>query len=110
MADIAESPPADNLDFNAAAFAEACVATWPLPGPEKILANILREQAIDDLLAAPRRRVRSFKQRDVARAIRAAKAAGQDVREITPDGRVILGSPVSATPVVDNPWKALRHG
>jgi len=37
------------------------------------------------------RRVRSFRQRDVVRAIRAAQAAGLTVQAIEPDGRVVLG-------------------
>jgi hypothetical protein len=38
-------------------------------------------------LAAPGH---AWNHRDVARALRAAKAAGVEVREITPDGRLIL--------------------
>jgi hypothetical protein len=44
------------------------------------------------------RRVRSCRQHDVVRNLRAAKAAGFEVREITPDGRVILGSPGQQSP------------
>ena len=43
---------------------------------------------------APRRRHRSWTQRDVTRLLRAAKAAGVEVREIMPDGRIILGTPL----------------
>jgi hypothetical protein len=49
----------------------------------------------------PKGRSRSFSQRDVMRAIRAAKAAGLEVREIAPDGRVILG-PVSVATETDD--------
>jgi hypothetical protein len=45
-------------------------------------------------LPAPRR---SFKQRDITKALRAAKAAGVEVREIMPDGRLILGTPDAIT-------------
>jgi hypothetical protein len=38
-------------------------------------------------------RRRGFNQRDITKALRAAKAAGVEVREIMPDGRIILGSP-----------------
>ena len=54
---------------------------------------------IADMLTPERpRRVRSFRQRDVERVLRAASAAGVNVREITPDGRVILGDPVQQAP------------
>jgi hypothetical protein len=46
-----------------------------------------------DVKPEPRRRTRSFNQRDIARALRAAKAADVEVREIMPDGRIILGTP-----------------
>jgi hypothetical protein len=49
------------------------------------------------LKPAPRRRTRSFKQCDIARALRAAKQAGVEVREIMPDGRIILGTPDAIT-------------
>jgi hypothetical protein len=51
---------------------------------------------------APRRRHRAWTQRDVTRLLRAAKAAGVEVREIMPDGRVILGGPVLATAETDD--------
>jgi hypothetical protein len=41
---------------------------------------------------ALRRRTQSFHQRNVVRVIRAAQAAGLEVREIAPDGRVIVES------------------
>jgi hypothetical protein len=52
------------------------------------------------------RRARPWNQRDVTRALRAAKTAGVEVCEITPDGRVILGSPAET----ENPWGKFRHG
>jgi hypothetical protein len=45
------------------------------------------------------RRARSTRKRDLKTALQAAKAAGLSVREIAPDGRVVLGdpAPVSGT-------------
>jgi hypothetical protein len=69
------------------------------------------------LSAVKPRRVRSWNQRDVTRALRAAKAAGLAVREIAPDGRLIL-APADAdqqspnarkTESVSNPWDSLFY-
>ena len=56
----------------------------------------LAEFDFSSLRDMPRRRRRSFNQRDISRALRAAKAAGFLVRvEIEPDGRIVL-VPVSS--------------
>jgi hypothetical protein len=51
------------------------------------------------LAKVPKCRRRPWNQRDVTRCMRAAKAAGVEVRAIMPDGRVILGAPIPETPV-----------
>ena len=43
-----------------------------------------------DLKPEPRRRSRSFNQRDIARALRAAKAAGVEARVVIEAGRITL--------------------
>jgi hypothetical protein len=56
----------------------------------------LAEFDLSFLRDVPRARRRSFRQRDLSRAIRAAKAAGITVREITADGRLILETGATA--------------
>jgi hypothetical protein len=61
---------------------------------------------------APRRRP-GFNQRDITRALRAAKAAGVEVRVVIEDGRITLAptKPVLASADTDeNPWEKFRHG
>jgi hypothetical protein len=57
------------------------------------------------------RRHRRYNQRDLARALRAAAAAGLTVRSIRPDGEIVIGSPSSPeSSEQENPWAAFRHG
>ena len=76
-------------------------AEWPGKAPrtpeewERTVPGLACVAEIDlsGVKPEPRRRTRSFKQCDITRALRAAKAAGVEVREIMPDGRIILGTP-----------------
>lgn len=65
----------------------------------------------EPVLSVPERRARrgSFRQCDVVRAIRAAQAAGLKVREIAPDGRLILGEPVQQAPEPNGMAKDAVH-
>ena len=66
---------------------------------------------ISGLVPERKRRAQSFKQRDVTRALRAANAAGVDVKVVIEDNRMTLVPIAQATPTADeNPWKKLRHG
>jgi hypothetical protein len=87
--------PLNDLDIDA--FVKfACPPLFdPLAGMD--LSNLFK-----DVKPMPRRRHRAWTQRDVTRLLRAAKAAGVEVREIMPDGRVILGGPVLATAETDD--------
>jgi hypothetical protein len=79
---------------------------WPFHDP---LAGMDLAGLLKDVKPEPRRRHRAWTQRDIARALRAAKAAGVEVREITPDGRIILGEPVqeAGAEARSNPWDSL---
>ena len=58
-------------------------------------------------------RRRGFSQRDIARALRAAKAAGVEARVVIEADRIILAptKPVLANADTDeNPWEKFRHG
>jgi hypothetical protein len=73
--------------------AALCAAMWPPGGvPFELDFGDLFKDVKPWPHVAPRR-VRSCNQRDLARNLRAAKAAGANVREIMPDGRLILGEP-----------------
>ncbi|HEV7910517.1 MAG TPA: hypothetical protein VGP28_05405 [Methylocella sp.] len=84
--------------------------SWPFHDP---LAGIDLAGLLKDVKPEPRRRHRSWTQRDVTRLLRGAKAAGVEVREIMPDGRIILvpTKPILANADTDeNPWEKFRHG
>jgi hypothetical protein len=81
----APPPPEDNLIFDAAGFAEACAALCPLPRSEAVLAELLR-----DMPAAPARPILRY---NVTKNLRAVKAAGLEIREVRPDGTLVLGAP-----------------
>ncbi|MGB8900887.1 MAG: hypothetical protein WCC90_17320 [Methylocella sp.] len=85
--------------FEALAADSALWPSWPFCDP---LAGMDLAGLFKNVKPAPRRRHRSWTQRDVTRLLRAAKAAGVEVREIMPDGRVILGGPVLATAETDD--------
>jgi hypothetical protein len=61
----------------------------------------------------PRRRPRAWTQRDIARALRAAKAAGVEARVVIEEGRVTLVPTKmvpAATDTDENPWERFRRG
>lgn len=62
--------------------------------------------------AKPARRVRPWKQRDLTRALRAAIAAGVNMKVVLKSGRMTLvpTAPVPEIAPEENPWKKLRHG
>jgi hypothetical protein len=72
------------------------------------LAGLLK-----DVKPEPRHRTRSFNQRDIARALRAAKAAGVEARVVIEEGRVTLVPTKmvpAATDTDENPWEKFRRG
>jgi len=81
---------------------------------DEILDEIINELTtiIAGLVPKRKRRVQSFKQRDVTRALRAATAAGVDMKVVLEPGRMTLvpAAPVPETVAEENPWKKLRHG
>jgi hypothetical protein len=83
---------------------------WPFHDP---LAGMDLAGLFKDVRPEPRRRHRAWTQRDISRALRAAKAAGVEVREITPDGRITLVPTKmvpAATDTDENPWERFRRG
>ncbi|PNE09873.1 MAG: hypothetical protein CR217_17615 [Beijerinckiaceae bacterium] len=61
----------------------------------------------------PRHRTRSFNQRDIARPLRAAKAAGVEARVVIEEGRITLVPTKmvpAATDTGENPWERFRRG
>jgi hypothetical protein len=74
--------------------------------------NPLARSNLAGLLIKPAR-TRSFNQRDIARALRAAKAAGVEARVVIEEGRITL-MPTKMVPAAtdtdENPWERFRRG
>ena len=112
MRTLAPNSPAVQSEIDA--LADTLLATlwppWPFHDP---LAGMDLSNLFKDVKPWPRRRHRAWTQRDISRALRAAKAAGVEVRVMIEEGRITLvpTKPVLADADTDeNPWEKFRHG
>ena len=99
---------ADNDELIDALIKFACPPLFdPLAGMD--LSNLFK-----DVKPWPRTsRRRGFTQRDIARALRAAKAAGVEARVVIEEGRITLAPTKmvpAATDTDENPWERFRRG
>jgi hypothetical protein len=113
MHTLAPNSPAVQSEIDACFEALAADPSLWMPPPRPFcdpLAGMDLAGLFKDVKPEPRRRSRALNQRDISRALRAAKAAGVGVREIAPDGRIILGGPdiVTAVQSNTNPWEKFR--
>ncbi|PNE09689.1 MAG: hypothetical protein CR217_18735 [Beijerinckiaceae bacterium] len=112
MSSIAPIFPAVQSEIDA--LADTLLATlwppWPFHDP---LAGMDLSNLFKDVKPWPRRRHRAWTQRDIARALRAAKAAGVEARVVIEERRVTLVPTKmvpAATDTDENPWEKFRHG